>query len=198
VSNFPTRRRIRQGKVQFQSYLYQRKILLRVETSDPERHELYCTHCFDTPVQGPATHNLPGFWRIKRTRMTNSCMHDHMKLVHPGLPRSYEQEEVRFASLGQTVTTAASLKRRYPDDEEPKDDGEEHFRTRSSGVLISKRIFRRLLAQSESLLREWSTCRIVLEYDSNRFVPNTTFGKAVRYSWAATRRFSTPSFTPSG
>jgi hypothetical protein len=48
------------------------------------------------------------------------------------------------ASLGQSVVV--SLKRRCPDDEEPEDNGEEHFRTRPSGIPLRKRIFRHLLA----------------------------------------------------
>ncbi|KAA8912542.1 hypothetical protein FN846DRAFT_903535 [Sphaerosporella brunnea] len=52
--------------------------------------------------------------------MTNLCMNDHMKLVHPELPRFFEQEAVRFSSHGQPVIV--SLKRHYPDDEEPEDE----------------------------------------------------------------------------
>ncbi|KAA8913992.1 hypothetical protein FN846DRAFT_886255 [Sphaerosporella brunnea] len=170
VFNFPTRHRVQQGKVQFESYLYQRKILLSVETSDQERHELYYTHCFDTPVPAPATHNLPGFWMIKGTRMMNLCMHDHIKLGHPELPHSYEQEKVRFGSLGQSVIV--SLKRRCPDDKEREDDEEDHFQTKPSGIPLSKRIFRRLLALF-----------ILLSNVAERIVENTYF-RQLLISWS--------------
>jgi hypothetical protein len=53
----------RKGKVEYGTYLYDRKLLLRIESSKSERHIFYCTHCFDRPagvepVRG--ADNIPG------------------------------------------------------------------------------------------------------------------------------------------
>jgi hypothetical protein len=97
-------------------------------------------------------------------------MHDHLKLVHPELPRSYAQEEVRFVSQGLGLTMNAGLKRRYQEDDDAEDEEMEAFRTRPDNAAVNKRIFRRLLAQF-----------ILSANVAERIVENTHFRKLLVY-----------------
>lgn len=76
----------------FRSYLYNRKLLLRKKTSDPETHEIFCTQC-------PSS-SLHGYWKTPAARTTSSHLLVHFRNKHPDLPTNDTEEEKICLRLG--------------------------------------------------------------------------------------------------
>lgn len=76
----------------FRSYLYNRKLLLRKKTSDPETHEIFCTQC-------PSS-SLHGYWKTPASRTTSSHLLVHFRSKHPDLPTNDTEEEKICLRLG--------------------------------------------------------------------------------------------------
>jgi hypothetical protein len=109
-----------------------------------------------------------GYWRVKSTRMTNTCMHDHLKTHLPNLPRSHEMEQMYFLSEGNT-TPVHGQKRSFgasgftlgviPGGPGVIREEIPRWKIRKVGSNLSKRIFRTLLL--EFILSKNSAERIV-------------------------------------
>lgn len=66
--------------------------MLRKKTSDPEAHEIFCTQCPSSSLQG--------YWKTPAARTTSSHLLVHFRNKHPDLPTSDAEEEKICLRLG--------------------------------------------------------------------------------------------------
>jgi hypothetical protein len=92
--NFPTPKR-------FKGYLYQRKVLLRLEAphlprakDGTVRHEVYCTPCHAEPESKFKSGG--GHWKMDAGHTTSTFLNAHVKNKHQRIPLSEEEEKLEL------------------------------------------------------------------------------------------------------
>lgn len=116
----------------FRSYLYNRKLLLRKKTSDPETHEIFCTQC--------SSSSLHGYWKTPATRTTSSHLLVHFRNKHPDLPTNDTEEEKICLRLGLPKSKS---------DDDANSPGEANlWKPRKSDEPFVPEVFQMLLAKA--------------------------------------------------
>jgi hypothetical protein len=91
----------------FKGYLYQHKVLLRLEAphlprsrNGTVRHEVYCTWCHAEPESEFKPGE--GHWKMDAGHTTSSFLNEHVKNRHPGVPWNEAEEKRELEGVPET------------------------------------------------------------------------------------------------